>query len=1710
MENCIKCHYNDFDPENKECDKCYENYYWSNVTKTCKKCYYQRIINNGKCYICSDDQNDYNSSNCYCDYDYGFNQNKSCLKCGEDCRHCNIDLENNIECTSCYSGSALHEKNKNCLKCSSDCYNCIIIYDKETACRECSYHYFLKDYNNCSECLPECNTCIYDENNNHICTSCKDFCALSSDGKCECCTDGCNKCILNEKNNPICLSCYSDYADLLNINGTCKKCRSINDIGGDGCYRCGYNNDTLKYECYECYKSYYYDSDNYTLIINDKRCVLFNEVNLSKECLEVINIGTLDAPIYSCHKCSQYTAKITNLTNNVSDCYNRIDELIYCLEGESDDISKNCTKCVEHSQLNNNNNTCECDSDSFSKNKSFCYQCDDNIQGNPGCIASKGCEYKIVNDQLNCNECKSGYFQFTKGQCFSCSKEIEFCNICNIDLNNQIFCEECIANFTYNHEKKKCEKNWEENKNISSGCINFDGINIENNNNCLICKPYYFKTEDGLCMYCNQESYGGTHCDKCEYKNGKVMCTECNGFLNSEGKCYNCQNDLFDECESCDFKEGKLICTLCKPGYYLKDDNCKNYLDLLEKINNCNKYSYSIGNVYFNYYPETGYVNYDKFIYNNQSYYYYNLNDMNIDFIDFINKNINNNENKIKKGISGKCVYCNDEYYLNSEGNCEPLTLDKCILISMIDNSELYEKCTKFCSENKFPFILIDLHNISDIQEYYSISEAMNLYSNKFIIKYINLEEVPLCLNNSRLPSLNNCYKVLYPKEKDQYICKSCFQGYILNTSTNLCNEIKENKKEIPNCEYENIGTNKEPIYSCKACYNSNLYYSYTDYMLVKEGNISFCEEVNSLGLENCLEAEADTTYIRTKYNCKSCVINHLPYNSSFFGRVICHNIYEDIIRDKILDLTKFIEENDTVKAKNGTCDSKYFTPDGENCYSCSNENVGMPGCKGSCSFSLKRNEPIKCKECEEEEEYIESSEGVCEKCSNINKGCYKCHYDDYPSDYFGIKRKRRFVCDYCDDDYSKEDGICKHCSYYIPNCVKCKKNNDTILNNLFQCTKCELGYYLIGNECKYCNEENKVIIENNRCIYCNDKSNGGIEGCQYCETNNNSSPICRECEEGYILISDNNKCIKISEYNGVKQPNGCKEINKDHCSKCKNEYLTIFKNNNEEKCIYIPEFNSYSFEYFYYQYLHEYNSYNTIKEFVDDNNNIYDFYYVSDYFHYFYFNYESCQEVTNIGSEKNPLYSCTKCYNLFEYDKISYNRFVLIKDEKTGISFCAYSYIDPNLNNCIKANMKIDGDKIKFSCKECIKDYTKRNNDEDDLVYCSSVFTDSISKCMVKYCDKCQSNKNYYCETCFPSYQIVPLTGSCMKITEIEPTITWKDIFRLNLNSEKVINGRTIYGPTLWLRGITRQKINSRHAFLINLTFKVNQIKLLRNLEEEEETTIAKLETICEINKSIEEGTEDETIWLIDYECIGDNKDNLRLIELIKIEEADPNSNLNILASQKNLSDIFNSDSVYSLEDFLKTVIFYIDNNIEDVYSNNYYFNFTFDGYIYYIHKVIQKQEIEVELEMNNYEDLKSYCKFIIGENKKAKLNCQLNAEKHKEENTFTFKTLNIDTGEYNLEFANLYKANLKINNGTDYINNDTPIKKSKKDKAALIILCIIGGLIALGAIITLGYICFVRKNVDNKITNEVNPNSVADINDLSKYNQTSDNINN
>jgi len=257
--------------------------------------------------------------------------------------------------------------------------------------------------------------------------------------------------------------------------------------------------------------------EDFIPIINDKTCRKTNEINLSNNCLEGINIGNETDPIYKCNKCDNKSALITNL-NNISDCFERSDNLVYCSKGEIDDKdNKICTECVSLAHLNKLNGIqiCECNSDSFGVRDLFCYKCDDENKGNPGCVSSEGCEYKIINNQLNCNKCKSNYFEYTKGQCFSCSNEIEFCNKCKLDENDKFICEDCIDNFIYNKYEEKCELNCEEYSDIEPGCI-ICNEEYKSKRRCQLCKPGYFKTENESCIYCRDEKYGINECNKCE------------------------------------------------------------------------------------------------------------------------------------------------------------------------------------------------------------------------------------------------------------------------------------------------------------------------------------------------------------------------------------------------------------------------------------------------------------------------------------------------------------------------------------------------------------------------------------------------------------------------------------------------------------------------------------------------------------------------------------------------------------------------------------------------------------------------------------------------------------------------------------------------------------------------------------------------------------------------------------------------------------------------------------------------------------------------------------------------------------------------------------------------------------------------------------------------------------------------------------------
>lgn len=240
-------------------------------------------------------------------------------------------------------------------------------------------------------------------------------------------------------------------------------------------------------------------------------------------------------------------------------------------------------------------------------------------------------------------------------------------------------------------------------------------------------------------------------------------------------------------------------------------------------------------------------------------------------------------------------------------------------------------------------------------------------------------------------------------------------------------------------------------------------------------------------------------------------------------------------------------------------------------------------------------------------------------------------------------------------------------------------------------------------------------------------------------------------------------------------------------------------------------------------------------------------------------------------------------------------------------------------------------------------------------------------------------------------------------------------------MNSEKTINGQTYHGPSLTLRGITSSQINTRHAFLIYLTFK---IITLRNIEEEKEKRIPAL---CEALNSVE-GTSND-VNMIDYECIANKTDDedLTNYQLKEIDEGDNNgvlkkSNLKELASKKTLEDFLKREPEFTIEDLLKYVTFEM-NQIENQKANNYIFDFKIEGKI---NKEMAPGSINADLELNEIEE-KAGCNFVVEEDKiTANLNCKMDITKYKDTHLFTFKTSEINTDNNDIFLAKLDEVSL------------------------------------------------------------------------------------
>ena len=1296
---CEVCHYDDINGK-AICDKCVDRAY-NNSTGECSLCKEYVYIDGGYCRICSDNETDYEKGTCWCSGGFTLINNSICFPCPDGCSECDYNSKTDSSiCKKCFENYVMDDE-KNCISCENDCKYCSLNeIDNSTTCISCYSGILLPD-NKCAPSIWDCSKTIINESsdykNESICEECNyhDY-ILNHDKTCKECYynpgtgEGCARCIFDDKEKKYkCLDCYHYEKEIYGYINNTFECFYNNyefEQYSYGCIEANYNGTT--FECLKCKKDFIY-------IANDKICKKYDDIKRFYNCLEAENLGTNEDPLYSCKICKNDLVLVTiNSTLMIKGCYPRENNLSYCLKGKIDENGNTiCTQCVENSLLNGSG-ICECNFDSFGKDQKWCYKCDDKIEGNPGCVSEKGCNYIHSNDKLNCNDCKEGYFKYTKGQCYSCNFEIPNCDKCYFD--RYVKCQSCLDTYKLNNKKNKCDLNeCEEYPDISPGCIICkDKLDeYKPNNKCQSCNYGYFKTKDEKCIYCRDEKYGGPGCYECGYEindnneeTDNIICKTCfsidkfynfdhnynnyeyNRFkyndyfisvLSSKGKCYIAKYDLSDPCLKYEFVKDnnnneKLSCIVCYNGYYLDSNgNCINFIDNIEIIPNCDSQILETNNFKFYYYP---YNEQNKIVYYQDSNDYFT-------YFNIFNEYIKNMSYPIKS----TCDYCKSGYYININGECEPINIENCTVRFIIQNIHRRQNpCYNLCDEKNYPFIYLKLINDSIDYDYVYDKNISNINSNDLrtidsilydfnLFNERKLKEFFLDNYICYIPSvekinkeIKGCEKMLYIPKNNTFQCIQCKYNYEMDYDSNIC----KYNGEQGHCVSENLGTELNPLYSCKSCY-------YEDQILVTyENGIKDCIYFyyDNL-LENCLEANANSFFVKPTYNCTSCKNNYTTFYNEFYQRIICIKADDDIItinnKEKIENLKYYesipINENDT-------CNQTYFTPDNKHCYLCNSTYIGMPGCKGECSFSLERSNMILC-ESECKDGYIETSKGICETCNSVNYGCNLCHYEEnYPLNYLGIKKARRFVCDECMDDYEiSKDGTCVYSMCSIWGCDNCTKDNETGEYKCIQCKDKDYGVNEWGY-CTYCTARESVV--NGKCIKCGDVKQGGIANCSFCQQNDErNGMICRQCNDDYILLTDNNTCIKREGNEKLKEFDSCLELKSGSgklvCSRCKPRFSLLKIDDINSKCIYQPTLYDSNFKtYYYFHYFYDIfnHSSSDFYNYLENDNN----FERSIYF--------PCKESINIGNKENPIYSCIKCFDLFEneeYDREYYYYFL-------------------------------------------------------------------------------------------------------------------------------------------------------------------------------------------------------------------------------------------------------------------------------------------------------------------------------------------------------------------------------------------------------------------------------------------------------------------
>ena len=580
----------------------------------------------------------------------------------------------------------------------------------------------------------------------------------------------------------------------------------------------------------------------------------------------------------------------------------------------------------------------------------------------------------------------------------------------------------------------------------------------EGQNNCEKCHPL-----NNLCVKCSNEVFvpdengGCVGAKKCEVS--KNYCIKCD---DSSTLCENCEQGYFpDENGACSYIPN---CEISSKGECLK---CiENYI-LIGKKND---------------------LKLCKYLYSD----------------DLLNCKMINNE-------SGKCILCEENYYLNEKDkkcinieNCAESVYGickKCINGYYLDKSD--EKCkiiTPFllnckvsldgekCDECDDDYFLSQEGKCTEVNFCSKVNENYNQFCDECIDGYF-LSQDKACSQEQ------NCAL----SDKITGICLWCNNNYYLNSSDGKCytNTEENNFKycakisldgDCLECIFgKELGDDKK-CSNTKYCIKSEngLCVSCQDnFYLSKDNNCTNTEHCLNSRYNYCVECENNYYLDRTKYQCSEISENFINCLASDFDGIYCGDCKENYY---LSGLDKKCYSN---QEKNNFYQCKYSNNEGTYCNICNegyvlNSKDFLCGKIKHCAVQENEN---KCSECDENY-CLDLSKGTCEnnqippkeenkkiyfKCNKTNEEgteCEECleNYDltnGICVNNFDCKKKENDVCLECTE--LKENGfeICINKEFgcvetYAYDCLVCENSLD-----FDTCTQCKDGFKL--DEYNYC-----------------------------------------------------------------------------------------------------------------------------------------------------------------------------------------------------------------------------------------------------------------------------------------------------------------------------------------------------------------------------------------------------------------------------------------------------------------------------------------------------------------------------------------------------------------------------------------------------------------------------------------------------------------